>query len=101
MAKGDVFYTSMDQILDDQPTKTELLKYIKVAHWFTLGALLKLNIDRLEACDGDLTLVYDLWIEEKGKKATRRILLKTLRSKIMGLHNTADKYEDFLKTLVS
>ena len=101
MAKGDVFYTSMDQILNDQPKMTELLKYVVVAQWFTLGSLLELNNARLMACGGDLALVYFLWIEEKGNKATRRILLETLRSPAMGLNNTANNYEDFLKTMVS
>ena len=101
MAKGDVFYTSMEQILDDQPNMTELLKYVVVAQWFTLGSLLELNNAGLMACGGDLALVYNLWIQEKGKHATRKILLETLRSPAMGLNNTADNYEDFLKTLVS
>ena len=66
MANGDVFYTSMEWILDDQPKMTELLKYVVVAHWFTLESLLELN--KLRLMTSDLALCLSCGLRRNGKK---------------------------------
>ena len=99
MAEGGVSFTSYDQILDQQPPIKELADHANTDDWFNLGIQLQLNEVKLKKCNGDLSQVYSLWIEQKGKKATRRKLLDTLIA--MEKTHTAEKYEDYLKTLVS
>ena len=89
---------SLELLLDKQPTKDELISYARTAKWNQLGV--KLGLDRvdLDGCH-DCTSMYQLWIMQKGKGATRRILLNALRA--IRQNNVADVYEDYLKATVS
>ena len=64
-----------------------------------MGTQLELNNVNLNGCSGDLSRVYDLWIQEKAENATRRNLLSALRA--INQNNVAKMYKDYLKTLVS
>ena len=84
--------------MDRQPTLQELVSHARTAEWFQLGV--KLGLDNV-ALNGrhDCTSMYQLWIEEKARGATRRSLLDALRA--IRQNNVADVYEDHLKTMVS
>ena len=89
---------SLDHYLDQQPTIQELLEHARTAKWNQLGVILELDKVDLENCH-DYTSMYQLWIEEKDKNATRRNLLDAL--KVIRQSNVARKYKDYLKTTVS
>ena len=99
MAEGNASSTSLEQLLDEQPPLIELIHNAKTAEWFSLGIQLKLDNTKLKGCNGDLGLVYELWIQEKAENATRRNLLIALKA--IGQKNVAHKYEEYLKTRVS
>lgn len=52
----------------------------------------------LKGCNGDLSHMYDLWIQEKAQNVTRRNLLDVLRA--IGQNNVVSRYKEYLKTLV-
>ena len=85
--------------MDQQPSLIELITYAKTSKWFQLGIQLKLDNVNLEGCSGDLSRMYNLWIQEKAENATRRSLLSALRA--INQNNVAKIYEDYLRTLVS
>ena len=85
--------------MDQQPPLIELITHARTSEWFQLGIQLKLNNVNLKGCNGDLSCVYNLWIQEKAENATRRNLLSALRT--INQNNVAKIYEDYLKTLVS
>ena len=99
MAAGNVSFTSLDQLLDEQPPLIELINNAKTAEWFSLGIQLELDNTKLKTCQSVLSLVYDLWIQEKAENATRRNLLVAL--KVIGQNDVARRYEEYLETLVS
>ena len=99
MAEGNASSTSLEQLLDEQPRLIELTKYAKTAEWFSLGIQLELDNTKLKGCNGDLSRVYDLWIQEKAENATRRNLLVALKA--IEQNDVAHRYEEYLKTLVS
>ena len=63
--------------MDQQPLILELTIHAETANWNKLGVKLELNSVSLDGCH-DCTSMYQLWIEEKADKATRRSLLDTL-----------------------
>ena len=89
---------SLDQLLDQQPTILELTTYAETAKWNKLGVKLELNSVDLAGCQ-DCTSMYQLWIEEKAKGATRRSLLAALSA--IRLNDIARKYKEYLETMVS
>ena len=89
---------SLDQLLDQQPTILELTTYAETAKWNKLGVKLELNNMDLAGCQ-DCTSMYQLWIEEKAKGATRRSLLAALSA--IRLNDIARKYREYLETMVS
>ena len=99
MAEGNVSSTSLDQLLNTQPTRIELIHNANTAEWFSLGTQLELDNVSLNGCRGDLSRVYDLWIQEKAQNATRKNLLDALRA--IGQNDVAYRYEEYLKNLVS
>ena len=99
MAEGNVSSTSLDQLLNTQPPRIELINNANTAESFRLGTQLELDNVRLNGCRGDLSRVYDLWIQEKAQNATRKNLLIALR--VIGQNDVAYRYEEYLKTLVS
>ena len=90
--------TSMNQLLDQQPPIKEITEHARTEKWNELGTQFQLDSVDLRKCDS-LTSMYQLWIEEKADKATRRSLLDALRA--IRLNNVAKMYEDHLKSMVS
>ena len=90
--------TSLEMLLDQQPSLMEITEHARTAQWNLLGVKLELDSVDLAGCT-DLTSVYQLWIKEKAKMATRRNLLTALQS--IRDNNAAWKYEDFLRKKVS
>ena len=90
--------TSLQILLDQQPSLLEIITYARTAEWYRLGVQLELDSVNLAGCT-DFTRMYQLWIQEKAEMATRRNLLIALRS--IKQNNVARQYEDYLKTLVS
>ena len=95
IVKGGVHVSSLpDHILDQQPTIQEITTHAKTEKWNELGTQLQLNSVNLAECHS-LTSMYQLWIQEKADKATRRSLLDALRT--IKQNNVAMVYEDYLK----
>ena len=82
--------------MDQQPTIQELTKHARTADWNKLGVELKLDCVSLAECN-DYTSMYQLWIMEKARKATRWNLLNALHALKLGA--IIQKYEDYLKTV--
>ena len=91
-------HTLPDHILDTKPDIYELTSYAKTDKWKELGIQLKLdNVNRNEcnSCAG----LYELWLEEKGRYATRRTFLAALRA--IKQNETADDYVVHLQTTIT
>ena len=90
-------FALLDQLLDEQPPILEVTTHARTTHWNQLGVELGLDNVHLAGCH-DCTSMYQLWIMEKGRNATRRNLIITLRA--IRKNSVADHYEDYLKTMV-
>ena len=90
--------TSLDGLLDEQPSILELTEHARTAQWNRLGVRLELDGVALAGCY-DYVSMYQLWIMEKAENATRRNLITALRA--IGQNNVAFKYENYLKSKVS
>ena len=66
-------------LLNQQPDLKEIITFARTAKRFQLGVQLELDNVDLGGCT-DLTRIYELWIIEKAKNATRRNLLIALRA---------------------
>ena len=84
--------------MDQQPPILELASHVRTAKWYQLGVQLGLDIVDLAKCH-DYISMYQLWIQEKAEKATRRNLLTALRA--IRQNVIAKSYEDYLRTMVS
>ena len=83
--------------MNQQPPILEVTTHARTAEWNQLGVQLGLdNVDL--AGSHDCTKMYQLWIMEKGRNATRRNLIIALRA--IKQNSVADHYEDYLKTMV-
>ena len=89
---------SLDQLLDQQPPIQEITTHARTEKWNELGTQLQLDSVNLAGCHS-LTSMYQLWIQEKADKATRRNLLDALRA--IKQNNTARIYENYLEIIVS
>ena len=99
IVEGGVHVSTLpDHLLDQQPTLEELISHSRTAEWFNLGVKLGLDNVALDECH-DCTRMYQLWIQEKARGATRRSLLDTLRA--IRQNKVANAYEDYLKTMVN
>ena len=99
IVKGGVHVSTLpDHLLDQQPTIQEITAHARTAEYNQLGVTLQMDSVNLAKCH-DCTSMYQLWIMEKGRGATRRSLLDALRS--IRQNNIADVYEDYLQTTVS
>ena len=85
---------SLDILLNQQPDLKEITKFAQTAKWYQLGIQLGLDVVDLDGCT-DLARMYQLWIQQKAKDATRRNLLIALRA--IRQNNVACQYEDYLK----
>ena len=72
------------------------MKNASTAEWNSLGVELQLDSVALAGCR-DCTSMYQLWIMEKARKATRRNLLHALHA--LKLNAIIQEYEDYLKTV--
>ena len=85
---------SLDQFFDQQPSIQEITTHARTEKWNELGTQLQLDSVNLAECHS-LTRMYQLWIQEKADKATRRSLLDGLKA--IKQNNVAKIYEDHLK----
>ena len=85
-----------DLFLDQQPPILEITTHARTAEWNRLGVQLELNNVALAGCS-DCTNMYQLWIQEKAKNATRKNLISALRA--IEQNNVAYNYEEHLKTI--
>ena len=83
-------------LLDQQPPIKEITTHARTAKWKDLGVQLELNDTTLAECH-DCTTLYQSWITEKGKSATRRELISALKE--IREINVACKYEQHLQTV--
>ena len=83
--------------MDQQPSIRELTKHARTSEWNQLGVQLQLDKVDLAGCH-DCTRMYQLWIMQKAKEATRRSLLAALRA--IRQNDIESIYEDYLKTMV-
>ena len=90
--------TSLKTLLDQIPDLRELTTHVKTARWYLLGVQLELDDEGLRGCT-ELVKMYELWRNDKAEMATRRNLLKALRS--INENRVAWEYENYLKRKVS
>ena len=83
--------------MDQQPSILELTTYARTAEWNQLGVQLQLDSVDLAGCH-DCTSMYQLWIMQKAREATRRSLLVALKA--IKQNDVERIYEDYLKTMV-
>ena len=83
--------------MDQQPSILELTTYARTAEWNQLGVQLQLDSVDLAGCH-DCTSMYQLWIMQKAREATRRSLLVALKA--IRQNDVGRTYEDYLKTMV-
>ena len=93
-------------LLDDVPPLDEICNYARTGYWYELGIQLELDSVDLERIKTDpvtnkLLCMYQVWLNKKAGAATRRQLLKALRTDLVGQNNVAESYEQKLKRLVS
>ena len=89
-------HSILAQILDAVPDIDELTSYAKTDKWRELGIQQKLDKVNQKGCNSCAEL-YGLWLEEKGKYATRRMFLAALRD--IKQNMTANYYVNYLKTI--
>ena len=83
--------------MDQTPSIQELTTHARTAEWNQLGVKLQLDSVDLAGCH-DCTSMYQLWIMQKAREATRRSLLVALRA--IRQNDIKSGYEDYLKTMV-
>ena len=93
-----IMSVSRDHFLDQQPPILEITTYTRTAEWNQLGVTLELDTIDLAGCH-DCTKMYQIWLQEKGEKATRRRLLDALTN--IRQNDVARKYNEYIDKLVS
>ena len=92
-------------LLDDVPPLHEICNYARTSRWYELGIQLELDsvdLERIRTDPADqLSSMYQVWRHEKAGTATRRQLLKALRTPHVGQNSIAEHYEQELKRMVS
>ena len=107
MAEGGTLVLLPDWILDEVPPIDEIVEHARHPCYNELGEMLRLdnmdlsNIKSDLSASNKLSAVYHIWLDKKGKGATRRRLLKALRTKHVGQNNVAEEYEKKLIKMVS
>ena len=79
--------------MDTKPDIHELKTRAKTVKWNDLGIQQKLHDNKRKQCTNCAEL-YDLWLQEKGRHATRRNFIAALRA--IGQHAVADDYVAYL-----
>ena len=106
MAEGGLS-SLLSSFLDDVPPLREICNYARTSRWYELGVELELDDVDLEKIRTDpavpdkLLRMYQLWLDKKSRTATRRQLLKALRTDFVGQNSIAESYEKELKRMVS
>ena len=94
-------------LLNGVPPLHEICNYARTSHWYQLGIQLELDSVDLERIRTDsavtdkLSSMYRVWFSKKARTATRRQLLKALRTDHIGQNSVAESYEQELKRMVS
>ena len=109
MAEGSDTPASLpDYILDEVPPLHEIVEYARTDCCIELGTMLELDIEDLRnvkktesSVSAELSAVYQMWLDKKGRDATRRRLLAALRTKHVGQNRIAESYEAVLIKMVS
>ena len=98
LVEGGVQISTLpEQLLDQQPSILKLTTYARTTEWNQLGVQLQLDSVDLAGCH-DCTSMYQLWIMQKAREATRRSLLVALKA--IKQNDIERIYEDYLKTMV-
>ena len=106
MAEGGLS-SLLSSFLDDVPPLREICNCARISHWYDLGIQLDLDSVDLEnirtdpAITNKLSGMYQVWLDKKAGTATRRQLLKALRTDHVGQNRVAESYEQELKRIVS
>ena len=107
MAEGSTPASLPDSILDEVPPLHEVVEYARTDCSHELGTMLELDSEDLNNVRSDLSVskkistVYQMWLDKKGKGATRRRLLDALRTKHVGQDRIAELYKAKLIEMVS
>lgn len=94
-------------LFDGVPPLSEICNYAKIPNWYELGVQLELKVEDLEKIKTDPTVtdklssMYQVWLDRKAGSATRKQLLKALRTNHVGQNRVADNYEQELERMVS
>ena len=94
-------------LLDDVPPLHEICNNARTSRWYELGIQLELDTMDLERIRNDpavpdkLSSMFQLWLNKKAGTATRRQLLKALRTDHVGQNSIAESYEQEFKRMVS
>ena len=97
----------LPSLLNDVPPLHEICNYARTSHWYELGIQLELDTTDLERIRTDpavpdkLSSMFQLWLDKKAGIATRRQLLKALRTDHVGQNSIAESCEQELKRMVS
>ena len=96
-----------DYILNEVPPLHEIVENVRTDCSHELGTMLELdsedlsNVKTESSVSKKISTVYQMWLDKKGKGATRRRLLAALRTKHVDKISLAEKYEEKLKKMVS
>ena len=108
MAEGGGTLASIpDYILDEVPPLHEIVEHARTDCCMELATMLELdsedlsNVKTESSLSKKISAVYQLWLDKKGKDATRRRLLAALRTKHVGQNRVAESYEEVLIKKVS
>ena len=82
-------HTLTKEILDTRTNIYEIKTHAETTEWNVLGIHEKLNNIKRRQCK-DCADLYELWLEEKGRHATRRNFIAALRA--IGQNAVADEY---------
>ena len=99
--------TGGSSLLDDVPPLSEICNYVRIPNWSDLGVQLELKEEDLGRINTDPTVtdklssMYQVWLNRKAKNATRKQLLKALRTNHVGQNRVANDYEQELERMVS
>ena len=96
---------SYEYLLASSPSLNELMEHISIGpKWYILGTMLEVYQKKLRSIQvlphGDVhktNAMFEEWLSRSSATASRRQVLKVLRSEIVGENDVADEYERYLK----
>ena len=98
--------TTLDEILKQKPSLSELCKYIRIGPtWHLFGTQFDLDpvkLDGIQVSNNDVDYktmkMFQLWLDTDSR-ATRQKVVDTLRLEVIGKNRVAEEYEKALMTL--